>query len=362
MPNLFCRFCGRLFHNPENRRRHVAVCLLIGGSDLQTLYDSGLSTPEIAGKVGITSDQVYSRIVAHRGRGRGGEVKPLYAPPAPCVHCGRVFENSGNRRRHECHCRKVVGVDLQAEYDGGLSLTQLADKYGVSRKFLMGAITDLRSRGEGTQKRREKAPEKYFFGKKNGQPSRGEKVFGRMLEEGGVSRDHLVVSQYHLFGYRLDFAFPDLFLDVEIDGRQHYIWASQKAHDMRRDRKLVDHGWSVYRIASADFLRRPNVVFDQFRSFLANRSSPVRVVYSGQVIAGREEFVQRRERLILKSGVDFSKKGWTIRLGALLGVHNNTARVWVASNMPEFYRDVCRTPRARPPVKTGQRVAWREKL
>ena len=47
--------------------------------------------------------------------------------------------------------------------------------------------------------------------------------------------------------YFLDFYFPILNLDLEIDGSQHNL-PERKAHDIKRDEALITHGYDVYRI------------------------------------------------------------------------------------------------------------------
>lgn len=51
--------------------------------------------------------------------------------------------------------------------------------------------------------------------------------------------------------YRLDFAFPDAMLAVEIDGPHHHD-PIQARNDRIRDAALVTHGWRVIRISVYD--------------------------------------------------------------------------------------------------------------
>jgi len=55
--------------------------------------------------------------------------------------------------------------------------------------------------------------------------------------------------------YRLDFAFPDVRLCIEIDGPQH---EERREHDAKRDRYLFDRGWKTLRISAAVAWKDPH--------------------------------------------------------------------------------------------------------
>lgn len=57
--------------------------------------------------------------------------------------------------------------------------------------------------------------------------------------------------------YLYDFAFPDIKLDVEIDGSQHKSERGLK-HDKIRDEYSVSHGWKVFRIDASVIIKSSN--------------------------------------------------------------------------------------------------------
>lgn len=97
---------------------------------------------------------------------------------------------------------------------------------------------------------------------------RGDSSFGtdsvleaRMLR---LCRDHglpLPVGQYdvrrgsRLLG-RVDFAFPDLRLAIEVDGYEHHTSLEAFQHDRARQNDLVAGGWTVLRFTWDDVTRR----------------------------------------------------------------------------------------------------------
>lgn len=275
-----------------------------------------------------------------------------------CVWCRKEFHSGINSSKHAAVCSMLRSADVQAEYDAGSTVQQVADRYGVTRKGLALLVTKRRNKSEAGSLAYRQNPAASPLRKWHKALSPGEKVFFEMAQSHGLERQHRIVREMPIWSYRLDFAFVDLKIDVEVDGRQH-LDAPHRAHDEDRDRRLSEAGWSVYRIASSDFLRRPNVVFQQFLDFLSGFSGEVqRQLYPGQIIDGRLQFVKEREELILGSGIDFSKSGWTVVLGLLLNISSSSARRWVQTNMPDFY-DTCRTPRRRNrPSKLPQSLTF----
>ncbi len=71
--------------------------------------------------------------------------------------------------------------------------------------------------------------------------------------------------------YFADFACRDSRLVVELDGSQHL----HSDHDRRRDRFMVEQGWSVLRFWNVDALQERDAVVDTIISALERRLEPV---------------------------------------------------------------------------------------
>jgi len=63
------------------------------------------------------------------------------------------------------------------------------------------------------------------------------------------------VHNYQLGPYKLDFAWVDSKLDIEVDGDQHYRFNNRIESDIKRDQYCEDKGWTVIRIKWSDFDR-----------------------------------------------------------------------------------------------------------
>jgi very-short-patch-repair endonuclease len=66
------------------------------------------------------------------------------------------------------------------------------------------------------------------------------------------------VEQFQIGLYQLDFAFPELKIDLEIDGDQHYLDEKIVQSDLRRTQYLEELGWKVIRIKWSAFKKLTN--------------------------------------------------------------------------------------------------------
>ena len=70
-----------------------------------------------------------------------------------------------------------------------------------------------------------------------------EEIFEKLLTEHDIRG---WIYNYRLGTYIFDFAFPDIKLDIEIDG-SHHIQKRMLIHDQRRDEYSKSQGWTVKR-------------------------------------------------------------------------------------------------------------------
>lgn len=66
------------------------------------------------------------------------------------------------------------------------------------------------------------------------------------------------VNEYHFHPYFIDFALPEYKIAIEIDGQQHNL-PERKASDIKKDKKLIRYGWTVYRISWPDDNIKDNI-------------------------------------------------------------------------------------------------------
>ena len=67
------------------------------------------------------------------------------------------------------------------------------------------------------------------------------------------SNDVIYEEQYQIGPYQLDFAFPELKIDLEIDGDQHHLDKRIIESDKRRNQYLEELGWKIIRVKWSEF-------------------------------------------------------------------------------------------------------------
>ena len=89
------------------------------------------------------------------------------------------------------------------------------------------------------------------------------------------------VGQYRVVlpsgGIRLDRAWPEVKLAVELDGAQHHTSPEDRRKDLARDTALAALGWVVLRFTYADVLRDPDLVRRRVLDAYAMRALQLRV-------------------------------------------------------------------------------------
>jgi very-short-patch-repair endonuclease len=75
------------------------------------------------------------------------------------------------------------------------------------------------------------------------------------------------------FVARVDFAYPDRRLAIEVDGYELRASPAAMQSDLDRQNALVREGWTVLRFTWADVVRRPARVAELVRSTLAGTSA-----------------------------------------------------------------------------------------
>jgi len=66
---------------------------------------------------------------------------------------------------------------------------------------------------------------------------------------------HFVEPQYVIGQYRVDFAFPDQKVVVEVDGHEYHKTKEQRTNDAKKDRFLMSNGWKVLRFTGSEIFK-----------------------------------------------------------------------------------------------------------
>lgn len=80
-------------------------------------------------------------------------------------------------------------------------------------------------------------------------------VFNSLKEFGLIPK-----TQYEVFPFFLDFAFPEIKLGIEADGKKWHSGKENEERDRYRDEKLKSLGWIIERFSGSVIMRSPDIV------------------------------------------------------------------------------------------------------
>lgn len=173
-----------------------------------------------------------------------------------------------------------------------------------------------------------------------------------------------IVNDYSVSPYFLDFAFINIKLDVELDGRCHFINGEKRIqHDIERDKFLLENGWKIFRISYLD--NNENTI-KQFLEYLNNEEFEYNEKYYNNIILKGTDIYkeklnkkknQRQQkkkekinefRKILSNlknlDIDYSKFGWVELVNVYLNnndIHlKGNIRRFIKKYYPEFFDEI----------------------
>jgi very-short-patch-repair endonuclease len=96
--------------------------------------------------------------------------------------------------------------------------------------------------------------------------------FRQLLRRAGLPGP---VSQYDVydgdvFVARVDFAYPELGIVIEVDGEERHVGRSPRKRDAARDRRLTALGFSPLRVYWDDVHKNPDAVARDIRSVMCD--------------------------------------------------------------------------------------------
>lgn len=224
--------------------------------------------------------------------------------------CGKTFEKANSLNAHYSHCaihKQAIGTELSPNRVKGANKGKMMgwDKFDEDRlkeiyakssktlkeKFATGEYTGFTGKthtDETKQKIREKRVKVLSDGLqhgafKNGTLSYLETWFSSLIDKNGLSDTYSIKYNYHVYPYFLDFAFTDLKIDFELDGKFHYTYESNINHDKKRNEYLESKGWKVYRISIDEVNKNPELVEQEVLEYIKNFSEKSESRYYGAV-------------------------------------------------------------------------------
>lgn len=179
--------------------------------------------------------------------------------------------------------------------------------------------------------------------------------FDSVITENKLFDNFDIVNEFCEYPYFIDFAFLNIKLAVELDGRCHFQNGTERIeHDSKKDKHLVQSGWTVYRIR---YDQRNQDSIDEFLRFISEFDKHKGKVLGSKVYkyrevkkrsrTRREYFSQKKEKylnqqkerivLVSSSGIDFSKYGWVSKVASLINMSPQKVSKWMSQVLPDIY-------------------------
>jgi very-short-patch-repair endonuclease len=169
-----------------------------------------------------------------------------------------------------------------------------------------------------------------------------------------------IIYDYPIYPYFIDFAFLNIKLAVELDGKCHFKNGIDRLnHDIEKDNLLIENGWKIYRIKYTDkntesilkflsYIKMDDIPLKNFENKLY-RYSEIKIKKKTR---NRSQYFEDRKNktnefyipyinLILNSGINFSVYGWVSKTSEILNISPQKVTGWMKRFMPEFYENEC---------------------
>ena len=177
-----------------------------------------------------------------------------------------------------------------------------------------------------------------------------------------------IAREYPFYPYFIDFAFLNVKLAVELDGKFHFDRQGRLIErDVRKNEFLVGQGWSVYRInyqqvtENAAKTRETLDKFIEYVDSIDHQAQPK--IFENQIVKikankkrhlPRQEWVEKfrskaperasayvesqRDRIALvkSSGIDFMSWGWSGQVAKLIGILPQKVSKWMKRCCPDI--------------------------
>ena len=178
-----------------------------------------------------------------------------------------------------------------------------------------------------------------------------------------------IINEYSEYPYFLDFAFIDLKIDVELDGKCHFVNGDKRIqHDNIRDDYLNSKGWKIFRISYYQFINDKDEIINKFLEYLKSNNRENIHKYDFNKLLKYNEYkkyildelknkkykerenvinihkAKIKEYLVLlenESNIDFTKFGWVEKSKHFLNNHgfniSGSIRRTIKLYYPEFF-------------------------
>lgn len=254
-----------------------------------------------------------------------------------CRFCGIRIEEKTKRGIHTIHC------DLNPDKGKRIFKKRGSMSESHRRNISIGRKKYLREAGKNP-----------YHDSHSSKKSNPEKIVELEFIKRGIKG---WIYNFPNGSYKYDFAFPELKVDVEIDGRQHSV-ESRKIFDSRRDEWSVSQGWRVLRIPAilvrndleavmetiVDFIGKGNLEIQKNlnpRDYGILTKKEKKEIKKQEILKIENERIGEIRNRLIASNIDFSKFGWVDEASIILNISPQKVSNWMKKNFQSFYETKC---------------------
>ena len=258
-----------------------------------------------------------------------------------CKYCGlERFTNKSTMSSHEKHCVKNENAIPWKSH-------KLSEE---TRKKVSEGMKKAIKEGRATGWHKRKA---------------GTKSYPEMWMETVIKSeftDKNYISELHVGKYRLDFAWPEKMIYIEIDGQQH---ERRKEKDIEKDNFCKALGWTVLRMTWSYISSNKELAIKQMKDFVDNgvvsnikwkSKAEIKKEFENVHISSgclkdinghwspnklSDNIWEDRKQKILECGVDLTHYGWLEKVCKITGLTRKQVNLTVSRFNIEVYRRAC---------------------
>lgn len=174
-----------------------------------------------------------------------------------------------------------------------------------------------------------------------------------------LTKKYDIVNELCVYPYFIDFAFQNINVAVELDGKCHFNHGeTRNGHDRKKDNFLIENGWKVFRIG---YTENNEETINEFLSYISKIEAGEKVL-EARVFKYKEIKKEKKKRtwnewfqldyqkrlqlnkpliqLVKNSNIEFNKRGWKTKLGLLINKDSRKVIFWLEKYMPELYEKI----------------------
>ena len=175
-----------------------------------------------------------------------------------------------------------------------------------------------------------------------------------------LTKKYDIVNELCVYPYFIDFAFQNINVAVELDGKCHFIHGeTRNDHDRKKDNFLIEKGWKVFRIG---YTENNEETIKEFLTYVSKIEAGEKVlearVFKYKEIKKekkKQDIKQYRQllnnklyelnkpliQLVKNSNINFNKFGWVGKVAILINKLPQHVNRWMKKYMPDFYQEKC---------------------